>query len=189
MFPALQHSQTFAAIAGHQPQLLYGQVDALGAGRAISLGEDPGIGHGRAADHDAVTPGLLLHADGVFVRLDVAVSEDGNARRFYGSSDPVPVCLSAIALNHCSRVNGDGLSSRIFNPLDHFEDVDIVVVPTDTGFDGNWNVDGLDGAVNSLVEEVEVSKGSAEQLPVEILFFFLFFLLKQTVFREAEALN
>src|SRR5580692_2817555 len=111
-------------------------------GVLLHLPKNPGIAGGGAADHDSVTAGLADHAFGVFWRVDVAISDDGNFHRLLHSGNDTPVGGACVALQARAWVDSDAFYADAFRHFGDLDGNDGVLVPASAKLDGQRNLDG-----------------------------------------------
>ena len=120
-------------VAEHEVALaLSGPVVAAGLDVLQDLAEDPGIGGSRTADHQAVAAGLLVHANRIFRRENVAVADDGDLDGLLHLADQRPIGPAGVALRTGTSVDRDGLQPAVLGDTRHLHRNDRLVIPTGT---------------------------------------------------------
>ena len=78
------------------------------------LTENPGVALRGPADHQAFSPGVFKHFQGLLRCLDIAVGEHGDGDRFADRTDRFVFCLAFEAVRAGSAVYGQGRNTRVF---------------------------------------------------------------------------
>ncbi len=146
------------AVATHEGESCFGGHGiGLNAVVEVVTGflEDPGIGHGGAADHDAANAGLGATDFDVGSGGDVAIADDRDGDGVGDLADDVPVGEAGVALGAGSAVDGDGGHAAVLKAGGDFEGVDLGGVPADADFGGDGDASGADGVGDTAGDAFE----------------------------------
>src|SRR5438094_8919213 len=124
------------------------------------LVEDPGLTEGSAGDHDAGAAGLAAHTHCVLRRLDVAVSEDGNAQRIDDGRDLVPARGAGVHLRARTWVEREDARARVLaSPRDR-DRVAHHVVPAAADLARHRQMCTLNDATNDLLDKRQITQAA-----------------------------
>jgi len=111
-----------------------------------------------SANHDGVAAGLFDHADGVFGRQDVAVTDDRNFHGGFDRGDAGPVGFAGIALFAGARVEGDGLEAAILGHAGHFDHYEFFIIPARPELAGERDRDGFADSPQDRFDERQIAQ-------------------------------
>jgi len=107
---------------------------------AVETGEDPGIGHRRASNHDSITASMFLDEADILNCAHIPISDDWNGNRLFYFGDGIPIRISSISLVSGSPVNRDQSPTVVFDDPRNLKIIAGGAVPAqaDFGCDRDW---------------------------------------------------
>ena len=139
---------------------LGGLVVAAGFYVLQDLAEDPGIRRSRTADHHSVAAGLLIHANRILRRENVAVADDGNLDGLLDLADQRPIGPAGVALRACTSVDRDGLQPAVLGDTRHLHRNDGLVIPAGAELAGKGDFHRRSYGAQNVFDQGQVSEQS-----------------------------
>jgi len=144
----------------------HGIGDEAGFEVLVDFPENPGRGHGAAAEHDSGDAGLLAAALDGGGAGEVAIADDGDVYSLDHLADDIPIGFAAVALGLGAAMDGDGPDSGVLKEAGGGNGVDGGAVPADANFcrdrEGRGGAD--DGAGDALEQGAIAQEGGAAVL-------------------------
>jgi len=105
--------------------------------KVLDLLKYPGVTNTGPANHDTINAISMPVFQCFFRRVDIAIAKYRNMHPgvFFNPGYPTPVCNAFVHLFSGPGMNGEGLYANILEPFGYFDNIDAVLIPTQSGLD------------------------------------------------------